>query len=94
MFVTVMCLVLPTCIFISCSFVLCECVCVLMVLAMCMFVRVMSSLISVMSPSSLFVLAVCAYGGVVGYFGCLAFCVSFVSCICDDVSLGAVYEVY
>ena len=32
------------------------------------------------SPS-LFVLSVCAYGGVVGYFGCLAFCVSYVSCI-------------
>ena len=30
---------------------------------------------------SLFVLSVCAYGGVVGYFGVLAFCVSFVSCI-------------
>ena len=32
-------------------------------------------------PTSLFVLSVCAYGGVVGYFWCLAFCVSFVSCI-------------
>ena len=32
-------------------------------------------------PPSLFVLSVCAYGGVVGYFMCLAFCVSFVSCI-------------
>ena len=29
----------------------------------------------------LFVLSVCAYGGVVGYFCVLAFCVSFVSCI-------------
>ena len=30
---------------------------------------------------SLFVLSVCAYGGVVGYFWCLAFLVSFISCI-------------
>ena len=44
MFATVMCLVLPMCILISCSSVLC----VLMVLGM--FVKVMSSLISVMSP--------------------------------------------
>ena len=28
-----------------------------------------------------FVLSVCAYGGVVGFFCVLAFCVSFVSCI-------------
>ena len=77
MFATVMCLVLPMCILINCSSVLC----VLMALGMFMFVEVMSSLISVMSPHSLFVLSVCAYGGVVGYFWCLAFCVSFVSCI-------------
>ena len=32
-------------------------------------------------PPSFFVLSVCAYGGVVGYFGVLAFCVSFVYCI-------------
>ena len=49
-FATVMCLVLPMCILISCMF---------------MFVKVMSSLISVMSPS-LLVLSVCAYGVVVG----------------------------
>ena len=47
MFATVMCLVLPRCILISCSSVLC----VLMVLGMFMFVKVMSSLISVMSPA-------------------------------------------
>ena len=29
----------------------------------------------------MFVLSVCAYGGVVGYFGVLTFCVSCVSCI-------------
>ena len=46
MFATVMCLVLPMCILSSCSSVLC----VLMALAMFMFVKVMSSLISVMSP--------------------------------------------
>ena len=32
-------------------------------------------------PPSLCVLSVCAYGGVEGYFWCLAFCVSFVFCI-------------
>ena len=46
MFATVMCLVLPMCILISCSSVLC----VLMALGMFMFVNVMLSLISVMSP--------------------------------------------
>ena len=57
MFATVMSLVLPMCIVISCSSVLCE----LMALSMLMFVKVMSSLISVMSPL-LCVLSVCAYG--------------------------------
>ena len=46
MFATVVCLVLPMCILISCIYVLC----VLMALGMFMFVKVMSSLISVMSP--------------------------------------------
>ena len=32
-------------------------------------------------PPSLFVLPVCAYGGVMGYFMCFSSCVSFVSCI-------------
>ena len=45
-FATVMSLVLPMCILISCGSVLCG----LMVLGMFMFVKVMSSLISVMSP--------------------------------------------
>ena len=44
-FATVMPLVLPMCILISCSYV----VCVLMALGMFKFVKVMSSLISVMS---------------------------------------------
>ena len=65
------------CFLISCSSVLC----VLMALGMFMFVKVMSSLISVMIPPSLFVLVVCAYGGVVGYLRCFAFCASLVSCI-------------
>ena len=45
-FATVMSLVLPMCILISCSSVLC----VLMALGMFMFEKIMSSLISVMSP--------------------------------------------
>ena len=85
MFATGMSLVLPMCILISCNSVLC----VLMALGMFMFVKVMSSLISVMSPPpSLFVLSVCAYGGVVGYF---SFLCEFCSLYCDDVRLGAVY---
>ena len=72
-FATVISLVLHMCILISCSYVLY----VLMTLGMFMFVKVMSSLISVKSP-----LLVCAYGGVVGYLRFLLdFCVSFVSCI-------------
>ena len=59
-FGTGMSLVLHMCILISCSSVLY----VLMALCMFMFGKVMSSLISVMSPPSLFVLSVCAYDGV------------------------------
>ena len=55
-FATVMSLVLPMCILISCSSVLW----VLMALGMFMFVKVMSPLISMMSPPPfLFVLSVC-----------------------------------
>ena len=75
MFATVMSLVLSMCILISCSSVLC----VLMALGMFMFVKVMSSLISVMSPL-LVLLSVCAYGGVVGVL-CFSFLCGFVSCI-------------
>ena len=46
MFAIVMSLVLPMCILISCSSVMC----VLMALGMCLFGKVMSSLISVISP--------------------------------------------
>ena len=74
MFATGMSLVLPMCILISCSSVLYA----LMALCMFMFGKVMSSLISVMSPPpclcSLFV-------RMMVYFCCLAFCVSFNSCI-------------
>ena len=68
---TVMSLVLPMCILISCSSVLC----VLMALGMFMFVKVVSSLISVMSPPP------CLCSLSVRMVGYLAFCVSFVSCI-------------
>ena len=53
-FATVMCLVVPMCILISCSSVLC------VLMALDMFVKVMSSLISVMSfPPYLCSLSVC-----------------------------------
>ena len=81
MFATVMSLVLPMCILISCSSVLC----VLMTLGM--FVNVMSSLISVISRP----LSVCAYGDVVGYYRCFSFLYEFCFLYCDDVRLGAVY---
>ena len=91
MFATVMCLDLPMCILISCSYVLC----VLMAFGMLMFVKVMSSLISVMSPPpSLFVLSVCAYGGVVRYFWCFYFLCEFCFLYCDDLRLGAVSEFF
>ena len=57
MFATVMSLVLPMCILISCSSVLC----VLMALGMFMFVKVMSSLISVMSPLLLCTPCLCVW---------------------------------
>ena len=86
-FATVMSLVLPMCILISCSSVLC----VLMALGMFMFVKVMLSLISLMSPPSLFVLSVCAYDDVVGYLRCFSFLCEFCFLYCDDVRLCAVY---
>ena len=42
------------------------------------------------SPS-LFVLSVCAYGGVVGNFWCFGFLREFCFLYCDDVWLGVVY---
>ena len=82
-----MCLISPMCILISCSSV----VCVLMALGIFLFVKVMSFLISVMSPPSLCVLSVCAYGGVVGYFWCFGFLCEFCFLYCADVRLGIVY---
>ena len=89
MFATVMSLVLPMCILISFSYVLC----LLMVLGMFMRVKLMLSLISVMSPS-LFVLSVCAYGAVVGNLWYFSFLCEFCFLYCDDVRLGAVYEFF
>ena len=63
--------------------------CVLMALGM--FVKVMSSLMSVMNhPPFLCSL----YGGVVGYFLCFIFLCEFCFLYCDDIWLGAVYEVF
>ena len=45
-------------------------------------------------PPSLFVFSVCAYGSVVGYFWCFSFLCEFCFLYCDDVRLGAVYEVF
>ena len=53
-FATVMSLVLPMCILISCSSLL-------MALGMLMFVKVMSSLISVMSPLLVCALCMCVF---------------------------------
>ena len=36
----------------------------------------------------------CAYGGVVGYFWCFSFLCEFCLLYCDDVRLGAVYELF
>ena len=58
-----MCLVLPMCILIICSSVLC----VLMALGMFMFVKVMSSLISVMTPSC----CLCSLSVRMGYITCV-----------------------
>ena len=67
----------PECILSSCSSVLC----VLMALGMFMFVKVMSSLISVMSPPPCLWSVPVRMGCSGVCFGVLAFCVSFVSCI-------------
>ena len=64
MLATVMCLVLPMCILISCSSVWC----VLMALCMFMFVKVMLSLISVMRPPPCLCSLSVRMVGVVVYF--------------------------
>ena len=45
-------------------------------------------------PPTLFVLSVCAYGGVVGYLRYFSFLCEFCFLYCDDVRLGAVYYVF
>ena len=45
-------------------------------------------------PLSLFVLSVCAYGGVVGYLRCFVFLCEFCFLYCDDARLGAVLKVF
>ena len=81
-FATVMSLVLPMCILISCSSMLC------VLMGMFMFVKV----ISVISPPpSLFVPSVCAYAGVMWYFRCFSFLYEICFLYCDDARLGAVY---
>ena len=77
MFAAVMCLVLPMCILISCSSV----VCVLMALGMFMFVKVMSSVIS---PLPVCALCLCVWW-------CFGFLCEFCFLYCDDVRLGVVY---
>ena len=42
-------------------------------------------------PPSLFVLSVCAYGGVVGYLRWFGFLCEFCFLYCDDVRLGDVF---
>ena len=79
MFATVMSLVLPMCILISCKF------CVVCVDGLGYVCEIYVVLDQCDEPSSLFVLSVCAYGGVVGILGVSAFCVSFVLLYCDDV---------
>ena len=79
-FATVMSLVLPMSILISCSSVLC----VLIALGMFMFAKVMSSLISVMSPLLVCALCLCVWW-------CFSFLCEFCFLYCDDVRLGAVY---
>ena len=73
------------CILIRCSSVLC----VLMALGIFMFVKVMSSLISVINL--LVFASVCAYGGVVVYFRCFSSLCEFCFLYCGDVRLGTVY---
>ena len=69
---------------ISCSYVLC------VLMALGMFVKVRSSLISVMSPFLVCALCLCIWC-VVGYFRSFSFLCEFCFLYCNDVLLGAVY---
>ena len=80
-----MCLDLPMCILISYSSVLC------VLMAMFMFVKVISCLISVMSPPP----CLCSLSvRMVVYFWCFSFLCEFYFLYCDDVWLGAVYAFF
>ena len=60
-----------------------------------LFVKCMSSLMSVMTPPpSLLVFPVCAYGGAVRYFWCFSFLSEVCFLYCDGVLLRAVYEFF
>ena len=80
-FATLMCFVLPMCIFTSCSSV----VCVLISLGIFMFMNVMSSLMSV-------VFTVCAYDSVVRYFLCVFYLCMLCFLFSDDVWFHVVCE--
>ena len=67
--------------------------CVLMDLGMFMFVKVMSSLISVMSPLLVCALCLCVWWCSWVFF-CVNFLCEFCFLYCDDVRLGAVYEIF
>ena len=83
-FATVISLVLPMCILISCSYVLC------VLMALGMFVKVMSSLISVMRTITVCALCLCVWW-CSGDLRCFSFLCEFCFLYCDDVRLGAVY---
>ena len=81
-FAIMVCLVLHMCILISCSSVLC--------VEGLGYVYVCESYVVLDQCDehpSLFVLFVCAYGGVVGYFMCFSFLCEFCFLYCDDVRL-------
>ena len=74
MFATVICLILPMCILISCSSVLCVCVNGIAYVYVCESYVVLDQC---EEPPSLFVLSVCAYGGVVMHFFVFSFLCDF-----------------
>ena len=84
-FPTVMCLVFPMCILTSCSSVLC----VLMDLGMCMFVNIMSLLMSVMSTPPFCVPCQCVWW-CSEVFWRFKFLCEFCFLYCDDVWLRVV----
>ena len=86
-FSTVISLVLPMCILISCSSLLC------VLMALGMFVKVMSSLISVMSHILVCALCLCVWWCSV-VFLVFSFLCEFCFLYCDDVRLGAVDDFF